>query len=455
MVGACSLVAGLGDVPLPELQVDSAAPTADGSMVVDSALSEREIDGGLVDDRESGGQGDTQDGDAALPLVAVNPGAGIAAIHLATGQTDLVVVSASGSVELAQGASPAGPWFMLPALTTSAFALQGASVTMALQIEDGLVDALVTGNDGAIALFSAQAGGGAWSRAAPLPAPKAGLPSGARIAAVQQPLLGAPPGPPSYRLDILYADNSGEIWVQWVDRGKPWSQPMAVSSPHATTPGARIATAIEGGVLSVFWLSPASGGGSSLWQNHVANDGTPGTPASIVGNSVFAANGPLSAIVQDVDIMGNRQIDVFAAEPDGRIDITWIDAAGPHGPALMGGNIALPGDALTFHPSAATLGLAWVDTSGTLQLQSVTNGTTDPWSRLMPLSARLFAPPGAPLATGAQATDGPSFDPDGVDLFTVGYGSQKSGTIFGTDESDAGAWPAPAPISFEVSGQRD
>jgi hypothetical protein len=371
-------------------------------------------------------------------------------MNLAAGAIVLVVVGSDGSLDVAESDGPGSPWHPLAPISGPGIALPGAPVTLEAQPAGHVVDAFVTGRDAAVTLFSAPAsGGGAWSPAAALPGqPAAGVPSGARIAAVQQPVPGSPPGNPAFRLAVFYADNDGQIWGQSENAAGGWSQPAAVSAKHAIAPGGQIATAVQDGVLSLFWLGPASSGLSGLWHATVASDGTWGTPTPVAASVAFAADGPLSAIVQDVDSLGGRQIDVFTSEADGKIDITWLDAAGQHGPFPMGGSIGLPGDILTFRPSAGTLALAWVDPSGALLVQSVANGTTDPWSVPFALSAASSAPPGAPIATGDPVANGPPSNQGRVELFTVGYGADRRGAVLVTGETDGGAWSPLAPITM-------
>ncbi|WP_345331412.1 hypothetical protein [Mucilaginibacter defluvii] len=252
-------------------------------------------------------------------------------------------------------------------------------------------------------------------------------PAGAALAASQQYGI-------DDQTDVFVVDGTGAVNVFWVNGGRPWNGPYAITAPGAAPVGAKVVASPQWGVhgqTDVFFVDN-NGAVNVLWVN--AGGSWKGPQA--ISPSGFAPAGAALAVSRQ---FGLDQTDVFAVGNNGAIHVLWATGGGAwNGP--------VPISPAGFAPAGAQLAASKqfgleqtvvfvIGNSGAVHV--LWAGGSGPWAGPAPISPAGFAPPGGALAASQQF---------GLDQ-TVVFVADNAGAVNVLWAGGGGAWAGPAALS--------
>jgi hypothetical protein len=257
---------------------------------------------------------------------------------------------------------------------------------------------------------------------------------------------------------VLVVDATGALRAISMQTASTWSS-VPISSPGFAPPGAPLARALRtlgsslgfspNGPANVFvvdnhgrlWVFEEENAQTQTWSSHLM----PGNVGLVPGSS--AATGYQVAIATQGlghDDLGYSQLDVFAVDTRGQLQIWWESQGSgwtqvpmPNGSGLppgaaMGVGYAQYDTPWQNTPIGNQLDVFVVDTNGKLQIWWVYQ--SGGWTHA-PMPFNVILPPGAPLATGYQQFDSDT-KPNQLDVFGV----DTNGRIQVFWESYDGSW---------------
>jgi hypothetical protein len=200
-----------------------------------------------------------------------------------------------------------GNWNAPVKLSSNNFAPTGGGITTTFYPLNNQLEALFTGNDGAIYL-TWKVNNGNWN--APV-----GL-TPANIATPGTP-ISATYYPPNNQLEAFFIDKSGAFNVIWKAQNGKWNAPVKLTGSRFAPSGSQITSVFQpqNNQLEVFTVGN-NGSVNLLWKanNGAWNSPVQLTPANIAqpGSNVTAAYQPL-----------NSQLEVFFSDKDGFLNLLW------------------------------------------------------------------------------------------------------------------------------------
>jgi hypothetical protein len=218
----------------------------------------------------------------------------------------------------------------------------------------------------------------------------------------------APPGAPlavfqhmdQDQTDLFVVNHSGQLIFFSVVKAGPWSEAVQVGPEGFAPPGAALAGYRQFGVPQTDLFVVDNTGQLNVFFVH--ETGSWLGPVKI-GPAGFAPPGAALAVFQQV---GLPQIDVFVVDNTGQLNVFYVYEDGPWGgPVKIGPpGLAPAGASLAAfqHANQNQTDVFVVDHSGQLNVFSVVG--SNPWSGAAHLGPQGFAPPGAHVAVGIQAS---------------------------------------------------
>jgi Matrixin len=200
-----------------------------------------------------------------------------------------------------------GKWNAPMKLTGNNFAPTGAGITTTFYPLNNQLEALFTGNDGAIYL-TWKVNNGAWN-------PPIGI-TAANIATPGTP-ISATYYPPNNQLEAFFIDKSGAFNLIWKAQNGKWNAPVKLTGAGFAPSEAHIISVFQpqnnqlevfsvgnNGAVNLFWKA-----NNSVWNSPVQI-----TPANFAqpGSKITAAYQPL-----------NSQLEVFFSDKDGFLNLLW------------------------------------------------------------------------------------------------------------------------------------
>jgi hypothetical protein len=259
------------------------------------------------------------------------------------------------------------------------------------------------------------------------------LPRGAKIAMVNYPL--------NNQLEAFYAGNDGAIYVSWKANNGHWSEPVRLTAPNVTRPGADMTAVYYApkSQLEVLFFGN-DGKLNVLWK---AQNGRWNQPVGISVPNLAPAGAGIAASAYP----HNNQLEALFVANNGAVHVAWkVNNGNWNAPAGISPlNVAPAGSAmaLNYYPLNSQLEGFFVDNRGAVNvIWKANNGN---WNRPVGISAAGFGVPGKSIAA--------SFYPLNNQLEVVTTGPNGSVNLLWKDNNRP--WHAPvvlAPAGAAAAG---
>lgn len=257
------------------------------------------------------------------------------------------------------------------------------------------------------------------------------LPRGAKIAVVNYPL--------NRQLEAFYAANDGAIYVSFKANNAPWSEPIRLTSPNATRPGAQLAAAFYplNNQLEVLFVGN-DGKINVLWK---AQNGAWNPPVGLTGPNVAPPGGGISLAYYPL----NNQLEGLFVGNNGAVNVIWKaqNRAWNQPAGLTGPGVAPPGAAtsLTYYPLNQQLEGFLVDNFGAMTL--IWKANNGAWSQPFRLSGKWLGVAGKPITSVYQPLN------NQLEVFTV----SRAGVLQLVWKANNGGWSQPVALSALRTGE--